>query len=291
MLVCNVSLRPPRRAITAGIVEAATALDALGTGNVVFATLVDDPASVGEIVDAYLGEIMLEATSAGDDVSAGFAYAGVIAEAVTAASSEDATVVAAPAIVTWNPADKVTTTLSNGDLTGNCTAINNSIVRATTAKASSKVYFEIAWSGAFRGNSTMAGIALLSATLANISSAITGAVCYSCAGSIFNNSFTPVATGHPVWNNATPVTICVAVDLFNDRIWFRLNNGVWNNSGTADPATNVGGIDISNLFASAGAAPVALFQGNTGIIATANFGATAFAQAVPSGFVSWNAGT
>ena len=197
-----------------------------------------------------------------------------------------------PAVVpvTWSPTDNVTTTLSNGNLTGSCTATNNSIVRGTAAKSSGKLYFEEAWTGAFRGNSTMTGIALLSAGLATISSASTGAVSYSSAGSVFNNSATAVATGYPVWNNATAVTICVAVDLSNDRIWFRLNGGLWNNSAPADPAANVGGLDISNLFAATGAAPIALMQGNTGIIATANFGATAFAQAMPSGFIAWNAG-
>jgi len=92
MLVCNVSLRPPRSAISAAIAEATTAADATATGNVIFATLVDDPASVGEIVDAYLGEIMLEAASAADAVTAGSAYVAAVDETVTAADVPDATV-------------------------------------------------------------------------------------------------------------------------------------------------------------------------------------------------------
>jgi hypothetical protein len=84
MLVCNVSLLNRRATILAGIVEATQALDAPGTGNVVFATLVDDPASVREIVDAYLGEIMKEAASATATVSAGVVYRVNIDEAATA---------------------------------------------------------------------------------------------------------------------------------------------------------------------------------------------------------------
>jgi hypothetical protein len=89
MLVCNISLRPRRSAIAAGLVETALAMDGLTTGNVVFATLVDDPASVGETVDAYLGQIMLEATSAVDVVDGGFVgiYTGSITEAATAADT------------------------------------------------------------------------------------------------------------------------------------------------------------------------------------------------------------
>jgi hypothetical protein len=91
MLVTNVSLRPPRTGIAADIAELAEAVDASATGQVVFATLVDDPASVREFVDAYLGEIMLEAASAAASADAGLAYAAAIDEAVTAADTQDAT--------------------------------------------------------------------------------------------------------------------------------------------------------------------------------------------------------
>jgi hypothetical protein len=97
MLVCNISLRPPRSAIAADVAEAATALDASTTGFVVFATLVDDPASVGDIVDAYLGEIMLEAASAADAIDAGMEYTAAIVEATTALAAQDGNV---PAIYT-----------------------------------------------------------------------------------------------------------------------------------------------------------------------------------------------
>lgn len=84
MLVCNVSLRAPRRAISVALAEAATAVDASTTGQVIFATLVDDPASVADTVDAYLGEVMVEAASASDDVSAGSAFSAAVDESVTA---------------------------------------------------------------------------------------------------------------------------------------------------------------------------------------------------------------
>jgi hypothetical protein len=96
MLVCNVSQLARRAAIAADIAEVAAAVDATATGNIVFATLVDDPASVGDHVDAYLGEIMLEAASASDAADAGLNYAAPIDEAVTAAEAQDASVVSAP---------------------------------------------------------------------------------------------------------------------------------------------------------------------------------------------------
>jgi len=92
MLVCNVSLRPARGAISATIAEAGTAADVTTVGTV-FAGLVDDPASALDTLDGYLGEIMLEAASASDTVDlAGATYAVAVDEMVTAASVEDATV-------------------------------------------------------------------------------------------------------------------------------------------------------------------------------------------------------
>lgn len=87
MLVCSVSLRAPRPAIAADVVEAALAADGATTGNIVFATLVDAPASVGDHVDAYLGEIMVEAASAADTVAAGSVYTAAILEEATATAT------------------------------------------------------------------------------------------------------------------------------------------------------------------------------------------------------------
>jgi hypothetical protein len=85
MLVCSVSQSRRRASIAVGVAEAAAAADAPGTGNVVFATLVDDPASVGDRVDAYLGQIMLEAASASSTVTAGMVYAVAVLEEAAAA--------------------------------------------------------------------------------------------------------------------------------------------------------------------------------------------------------------
>jgi hypothetical protein len=90
MLVCNVSLRPPRVAIAASINETGAAVDATATGNIVFATLIDDPASVADFVDAYSGEIMREAATAADVVDAGSLYIAAIDESVTAVHAQDA---------------------------------------------------------------------------------------------------------------------------------------------------------------------------------------------------------
>jgi hypothetical protein len=89
MLVCNISLRAPRAAISVDIVEAATAVDATATGNVIFATLVDAPANVRDVVDAFTGEIMLEAANAAATVTAGVVYGMAVLEEATASAVTD----------------------------------------------------------------------------------------------------------------------------------------------------------------------------------------------------------
>jgi hypothetical protein len=86
--------------------------------------------------------------------------------------------------------------------------------------------------------------------------------------------------------------VCTAVDLTAGLIWFRRNAGNWNGSGTANPATGVGGVNYAQYWSSVismyGFAPYAFMFGTNDQM-TLNFGDTAFAQAVPSGFGNWTA--
>jgi hypothetical protein len=77
--------------------------------------------------------------------------------------------------------------------------------------------------------------------------------------------------------------IGMAVDIGNNRLWMRLNGGLWNNNGSADPVGNVGGADISYM-----SPPffVWVYGTNSGV-ETVNFGATAYAFAAPSGYGNW----
>lgn len=94
MLVCNVSMRPRGRTLSNDIAEAAEASDAAISGSAIFATLVDDPASVGDLVDAYFGEILNEAASASDDASVGLAYGVAVDELMSATDTVDGSSIA-----------------------------------------------------------------------------------------------------------------------------------------------------------------------------------------------------
>jgi hypothetical protein len=75
----------------------------------------------------------------------------------------------------------------------------------------------------------------------------------------------------------------VAFDATAKLIWFRRNTGSWNGSGTADPATATGGVSFSALT---GPFYAVVTSGKVGTSNTANFGASTFAQPVPSGFTA-----
>lgn len=76
-------------------------------------------------------------------------------------------------------------------------------------------------------------------------------------------------------------------------IWFRKNNGNWNNDSSADPSTLTGGFNFSGAILPAPndqMYPISLH--NTGLsgdqIQTFNFGASGFVETIPSGAEAWN---
>jgi hypothetical protein len=56
---------------------------------------------------------------------------------------------------------------------------------------------------------------------------------------LFDNNI--IQSGLPTWNNPNDI-IDIAINKSMNTIWFRVNGGYWNNSVSADPATNSGGI-------------------------------------------------
>jgi hypothetical protein len=176
---------------------------------------------------------------------------------------------------TWSTTDKVNCTLTSGDLRAALTGTGG--VRAAHAQSAGKYYWEFTYT-TVQTNSLYTGISLASASL---SSPTTGnaKVLRSTGGITINN----IPTGSALGIIAPASKIGIAVDLSALLIWFRIApSGNWNGSGTANPATGVGGLSISSI---AGALyPV--MGGQTSDVVTANFGDTAFTGAVPSGFAS-----
>jgi hypothetical protein len=100
--------------------------------------------------------------------------------------------------------------------------------------------------------------------------------------------FVVQAGGSLAGGTATAVSqgdvLSCAFDLSNLKAWFRVNGGNWNNSGSANPATNTGGITMS----STSTAYYAYCSGDISTDAvTINTGTSAFSYSAPSGFSPW----
>jgi hypothetical protein len=160
--------------------------------------------------------------------------------------------------------------------------------RSTALKSSGKYYFEIiAKVSSHAGNCF--GIMLSTATYANV------AVGLNCNEVAANAG----ASGAIIWANNVSTgknlgafvlgtdVFGVAVNFDTRKAWFRKNTGLWNATAGDDPATGVGGV----VIAAGSFAPHVVFgtggAGSDTDAFTANFGATAYANAAPAGFSNW----
>lgn len=183
-----------------------------------------------------------------------------------------------PSWTTWSPIDKSAEfTLSGGNLVAtHSSALSWDSVRADSFLSSGMWYFEDTFTS---GTFMMVGIGKSTASLTTWVGGDADGWGYSYDGSIFNNAI--AGPTYPTY--ATGDTVCVAADLTNGLLWFRLNGaGNWNNSGTADPSTGTGGISIgAGTWAPMG-------SGFDTMVQTARFGAAGFVGAIPSNYRPWN---
>lgn len=182
---------------------------------------------------------------------------------------------------TWNPSDKVSTiVLSNGNLTasGGVSSVGN--VRSTgTVATGLKFYFEQTYVTPTTGIIGV-GIANSSAVVNTNNYANTAFI--TDGGNIFINGSN---TGINLGAFTTGVVIGIAVDLANYLIWFRVGpTGNWNGNASYSPG-GTGGQSIS-AFMTGVPAYGYLAYNSSGAVVTANFGGSAFAGAVPSGFAT-----
>lgn len=125
------------------------------------------------------------------------------------------------------------------------------------------------------------GIANGSAILSSVGVTVLNAALIYPAGTTFvNGTFVTNTTGAL----SSAQVVGIAIDLGGMKLWARNGAGIWNGSPAADPATNVGGVDISSI----GGVPIFPCQtfGNNGSFDTANFTGP-FANVAPSGFAPW----
>lgn len=182
---------------------------------------------------------------------------------------------------TWNPADlSAGISLSNGNLTATGPG-SDSGVRSTTSRTSGLLYCELTASSPFTGGDTGAGIASAGASLTGIGGAGVGGIVAFNSGSTYYNGSFQFTVGA-----MAAKTLCMSINLTAMRAWLRLNGtGNYNNNGTADPATNTGGLDISAVFGSNAAFLLFCCNGNGSNVTINATGP--FTYTVPSGFSAW----
>lgn len=179
----------------------------------------------------------------------------------------------------WNPNDKqVTVALSQGNLRAVVTDASYGSVRAINPRLSGKWYFEVTLLLSL-GDQAVVGVMKSNATLASFVGADANGYGYASDGVLYNNGVSAGGSSPGTYSTSGDV-IGVAVDLDNRKIWFRKNGAAW--PGAGDPATNTGGLAI---WATVPVYPACSARNSQGL--TANFGASAFGAAAPSGFRAW----
>lgn len=192
----------------------------------------------------------------------------------TGANSSTATgsTAAAAGFTTLNPADKDSSiTLSSGNLhfskSGGTTFAS---VRGVAGKTSGKWYYEVTQTAV----GIFVGVGNSTAALANF----VGSDANSVGGWGYNDNIYSggsVVDSFGVGGDVINDVLCVQADLDAHTVKFRKNGGSWS------AAISLSGV-TGTIYPMVGTATG--FGDGTG---TANFGTTAFAQAVPSGFAGW----
>ena len=174
---------------------------------------------------------------------------------------------------TWNPADKTSVTLSNGDLTA---FTSQGTVRSTIGKSSGKWY----WEYSVTSTHPYDGTTIQSFGVANLSSVLGSEIGNDANGWAYSNlnaglgykenAFSFVSYGSPI-----PLTtnIGIALDMTAGTLKFYLDG--------VDQGIAFSGL-TGTLYAGVGAQT----QVVSNMTVIANFGATAFAYSVPSGYNS-----
>lgn len=191
------------------------------------------------------------------------------------------------AFTSWNPLDKGSgITLSNSNLTATVASpATDQLVRAVDVQTTGKYYIEFLGTDSGGGGDTGLGVATSAATGVGMGANAALACCVFGNGAIWLNG--GHAPGNPSIGSIGTNDICAfAIDIGAGLMWFKeiTTSSNWNGSGTANPATGVGGVNISVLGGSLYIA--GCLTAGTPDYWTINPGTSSFSGAVPSGFTA-----
>lgn len=141
----------------------------------------------------------------------------------------------------FNPADKLNIALTGTNLIATSTSASNGGVRGTTSHSVGK--WMLSFSAVSIGSTDTldyVGIGTLADTLGLASGSQVQAI-LTKVGTAFSGNGGSAASYPDGLAIPAAATVDLCVDLPNLLFWFRVNGGLWNASGTANPATGVGG--------------------------------------------------
>lgn len=190
---------------------------------------------------------------------------------------------------TWDPASVTAVTLSGNNLvaTNIGTTSTDQGARGSVSLTSGKYYFEMTLTTITGGANRTIGVATPASSYTNISTLSQfGTFLVPVSGNIWVSG--SGNSGTTMGARSAGDVIGIAVDFASSKMWFRVAPaGLWDNNGSHDPTTPAsGGMTIPG----GAILPVCTFGGSGGAagnVVTANFGASAFVGAVPTGFTSW----
>lgn len=201
---------------------------------------------------------------------------------------------AVPANPGFDPQFSGVNTLSNSNKTLTpVSGTGNNQSFGTTARYTGKLYLEASFVSASFAALGLASGAGHNKNGQNLLGTQVGQIAWRGSNGVVsycqNIGTTTAVTITTIQTFASTNRVCLAVDIDNALIWFRTTSGSWNNNGSADPATGVGGIDLT--YAWSGASNMLLWPAmmNGSTSAQSLFLITAdFTQTVPSGYSSWS---
>lgn len=196
---------------------------------------------------------------------------------------------------TWNPSDETGIDFSGGNLVATGHSFNFNAVRGTDAghstTGSEKIYFEVTCNSSFSDSRSIIGIQddighlggdfLQCSHFLGLNEA--GATIGEQGIGLVSVAFGPI----------NGQTFGIAVDTGGQKFWMTNDGVTWNSGGSNDPATGVSDISPASFtWSSNFSGSVLLPMANivdTGASVTLNTGGSAFAYALPTGFVAWDA--
>jgi len=236
---------------------------------------------------------VVDASEAADTAVLGGQATG-LAGALAASEAADTAAVSGRSPSTLNPSDKSTSlTLSNGNLTATKTfgVASYAMVRSTDSYATGKRYCEAWFDGLHATSTDDVGIIGLATSTSNLDTYLGAQTDPNFSAGLY-----PDGT---VWQDATGAgfptgkvasfgeRVGLAIDYDAGQAWVRDSTGWY-----GDPTTGVGNVIsfIPNLRLHIATHLWSTSTPGGPDRVTVNFGATAFAYAIPAGFEAWEAG-